>query len=169
MAVASDKQDYVYIMKSDHTLQKIGTITSSNNMVNVNKIGISSVDNFNSQLLDYIKYDNSYSTNVFHVIESEDIFGIVFYILRWRRCTGYLVIQKSNRGVRYLCYLYSKIKHSAQSFGTSCENVDYSVIKEAFIKHKTDYMKMLRKCEAMYKIKNGINNINSNIDKLFGI
>jgi hypothetical protein len=162
--MASNEKNGVFIIKSDKTLQKIGSITSS---VNVKRIGIDSVDEFNLQLLNYIKSDEGGIQKVFHAIESDDIFGVVFYIMRLRACTGYLVIQRSRRGVRYLCYLYNKKKHSGQ--GTDCGDVDYDAIKRAFIEGKVDFMQMLRKCESISRIKNGINRINGNFDSSFGI
>ena len=161
--------DAVYVIKKDTTLQQIGTILDTNSH-SVNKIGVNSVDAFNAELLRYIRSDLGYANNVSHVIEASDIFGLVFYVMRWRRCTGYLVIQCSKRGVRYLCFLYSRIKHHGQSFGTSCEDVNIDDVKKAFIDN-------LPKCEttlASYAsrgvaLKTAIKNLPSNIGTSFGI
>ena len=126
-------------------LVPIGTIDDSNGDIDLQRSGLASVDNFNEKLFDYIKSDNRIDTNVYKIIKSEDIIGIVHHILRWRRCTGYLVIQYSARGIRNLCYLYDKVNHHGQSFGTSAEYVTYDQVKKTFIEsiaelnnHKTD-------------------------------
>ncbi len=49
------------------------------------------------------------------------------------RCTGFLVLQKSNRGNRHLCYMYDRIKHSAISFGTDSSMVDVNNVKSEFV------------------------------------
>ena len=174
---SSNSKNSVFIMTQNRELQEIGSITSSNNnrnnRLNLKKIGIDTVDDFNHKILNYISSDKGHITDVFNVIESGDIFGVIIHILRWRQCTGYLVIQKSSQGVRYLCYLYSKIKHSGGSFATSCESVtnddNFRKIKEGFIESKTKFQNILKMCDSAYKLKNGLNKVNTNFDRLFGI
>ena len=114
---------------------KIGSL--NNDSVDINATGLSSVDSFNKQMLKYISETHDSSKQKFNdnveIIESEDIVGIVFHIIRWRRCTGYIVIQLSDRGVRYLCYLVDAIYHKSEAFGTSYQSVQYSEVKKTFI------------------------------------
>jgi len=95
--------------------------------IDISKVTFSNagmVNEFNSQIIDYIYNDNGIGDNVEKWFRAGDIIGVCYHILRWRRCTAYLVIQFSDRGTRYLCYFSDEIKHHAQSFGTSMENVD---------------------------------------------
>lgn len=114
----------IHILKKDFSPIKIATINRETSKITTVDIGLSSVDNFNSQVCKYIFNDKGYKTEDDEWFQSEDIKGVCFHILRWRRCTAYLVIQFSPRGTRYLCYFSDEIKHSAQSFGTSMEDVD---------------------------------------------
>ena len=126
--------DIVYIKNDDKSLIDIGSIESGSGEISLKNSGYlpSSVLEFNTLMFDIIYKDNGYDTDVNIDIEAEDIKGKIIYIMRYRRCTVYLVIQKSNLGTRLLAYLYSKIKHSAQSFGTGCHQVDKKDILEHF-------------------------------------
>jgi len=125
--------DTVYIMNDNH-LEEIGSIESGSGEISFENEEFlpSSVSKFNTLMFDIIYKDKGYETDVNIDIEAEDIKGKIIYIMRYRRCTVYLVIQKSNLGTRLLAYLYSKIKHSAQSFGTGCHQVDKKDILEHF-------------------------------------
>ena len=90
------------------------------------------IDNFNKQVLDFISNDDGLNCDPRHFVVSTTLSGLIFKILRWRRCTGYLVIQKSDYRTRFLCYLYDEIKHNAQSFGTSYFNITGKEIKTYF-------------------------------------
>ena len=125
--------DTVYIMNDDKSLIDIGSIESVSGRILLKNEGYlpSSVLKFNKLMFDIIHKDEGYDTDVNIDIEAEDIKGKIIYIMRYRRCTVYLVIQTSALGTRLLAYLYSKIKHSAQSFGTGCHQVD----KKDILKH----------------------------------
>jgi len=139
--------DTVFLMKNDGNLMEIGAITDNN--VQVNKIGIKPVDNFNEQILYFIKNDDDVSTDVMHIITSGDIFGIVFHIMRWRRCTGFLVIQHSVKGNRYLCYLYDKVKHWGTSFATTPNLVKIEEVKQEFINAKKILAEHIKQCTVL--------------------
>ena len=126
--------DTVYIMNDDKSLIDIGSIESGSGEISFENEEFlpSSVSKFNKKIFSKICEDKGYKTVVNIDIEAEDIKGKIIYIMRYRRCTVYLVIQKSNLGTRLLAYLYSKIKHSAQSFGTGCHQVDKKDILEHF-------------------------------------
>ena len=114
----------IHILKKDFSPIKIATVNRETSEITTVDIGLSSVDNFNSQVCNYIFNEEGYKTYEENWFQSEDIKGVCFHILRWRRCTAYLVIQFSPRKTKYLCYFSDEINHSTQSFGTSMEDVD---------------------------------------------
>jgi hypothetical protein len=123
----------IYIMKSDGSLQVVSKVgTSEPNNIVINETPISSVNDINRQLTTYIVSDtNTYGNEEPNItIKSDDITILIFRKILYRRCTVYLVSQSSDKGSRILAYLYSKINHSAQSFGTDCFNVKMADIKK---------------------------------------
>ena len=176
----------VYVVKennqtSEGELVKIGNIrhlsTDNKKQVNVEKRGIESVYNFNKEICNFIAENGNESNfggkyvNLFHYIECSDICGLVFSKMMWRRCTGYLVIQTSSKGVRYLCYLYDEINHNGQSFGTGCElaakNVKY--IKEHFRKCIPELNSLVNISQIVNKNSKSILRLDNNLDKDFGL
>ena len=51
-----------------------------------------------------------------------DIQAVMFYVFRWRRCTGFVVLQKSPMGNRLVCYFADPVFHDGASFGTDCKS-----------------------------------------------
>ena len=51
--------------------------------------------------------------------QNEDLTSVVIGMMKWRRCTGYILAQLSSRGVRCVVYLDDTVRHNAMSFGTS--------------------------------------------------
>ena len=130
----------IYIMKKDFTPISIGSVNRENNNITINKSGISSVDNFNNQICNYILKDNGIEENVDEWFTSEDITGVCYHILRWRRLTAYLIIQISDKGIRYLCYFSDEVKHHGQSFGTSMETVDSKQVYDVLEKELKNFL-----------------------------
>jgi hypothetical protein len=177
--------EIVYILDNKGSLEEIGYISDKSPTISFKETPNYKINFFNHQLLNIIKDDNGHNQEVYHIIKSGDILGLVFYVLRWRRCTGYLVIQSSSKGIRYLCYLYNKIKHTAASFGTNCSSVKLDEIKLKFIGQKAYIIQCLRffssqtnqpnqsnrfnKGNRIQKINLAVNNIENNFDELFGI
>ena len=93
----------------------------------------------------------------------------MFAIMRWRRCTAYLLIQKSNNKVKYVAYLYDKVEHSATSFGTSCHASLIQDIKAEFVKHKKRLLAKLHKCTKMIQLTYEVSNIPKLFDDKFGL
>ncbi len=140
----------IYIMV-DSTQKDKGEGCSINNLKEVGKVFfnkeehhgvaslciIKSVEKLNNKVLTGISgrmYDTLKDQHDHHHYSHEDINLHIIYELRWRRCRGFMAIQKSACGTRYLVYLANYMFHSAVSFGTSAEIVDYSQIKECFVK-----------------------------------
>lgn len=142
----------VYIFKDTNDFTCIGKINVES--VTINPIQLDSVNNFNQKILEYISQDDNIKDEVYDFIETNEIIGLVIKILRWRRCTGFIVLQKSNAGTRVICYLYDKIKHGAQSFGTDYIHVELNYVKaeieKAFIKFSKDIVTF----ENILKFKN---------------
>jgi hypothetical protein len=131
----------VLLMTKDGLLQTIGSINTSgyieyvskpdmsnvNHEININKIRINSVNIFNENILKVIADDCTYvNTHVkvpFDIDPVKDISGQIFHIMRYRRCTVYLIHQESSRGERILAYLSDRIMHSGECFGTSVKQV----------------------------------------------
>lgn len=160
----------IHIMKNDFTPIKIGTVNREDNNIIINKCGISSVDNFNNKLCNYILNDNGIGENVDEWFKSEDITAVCYYILRWRRCTAYLVIQMSDKGIRYLCYFSDEVKHHAQSFGTSMETVDSKQVYDVLEKQLKNFLDNNNTLKIFFN-KERLNMLStiSNYKVLFGI
>lgn len=93
------------------------------------------VEKINKKVLDMISGQmRALSEGGYHHYSHEDINVHIILEMRWRRCRGFLAIQKSSRGIRYLVYLADYVFHGAASFGTSAEYVDYDQVKTDFIK-----------------------------------
>jgi hypothetical protein len=117
----------VYVMKKNFDPIEISNISRVTNEISTVDIGISSVDSFNYQISKFILNDGTLvcgDLNLEEWFRADDIIGVCYHILRWRRCTAYFVIQFSEKGFRHLCYFSDEIKHNGQSFGTSVETVD---------------------------------------------
>lgn len=128
--------DYVHIMRKDGTLKVVGEIQRTSKQFKINDSDKlpASVVKFNNRIFSFIANDRGIENNPnLHIVE-DDIHGHLFEIIRYRRCTVYLVIQISSIGSRYLAYIYDKIIHNAQSFGTSA-----SMIKKEDIINKLHF------------------------------
>lgn len=134
------------------TYKTIGEINESNEVTNGNLIlqtGISSVDNLNIQLLNLFKEKHFQDAIYFGTLEkpiilmSEDIKLIIFKIIKWRRCTGFLTVQTSSRGTKFLFYVYDKIMHSAVCFGTSCDIIKLNYVHKSFEKEIAELNKKI--------------------------
>lgn len=114
---------------------KIGEITDDNSKLTLIIPNNSQVNEFNKHILDLVYKDKGYETPSERIVV-DDVTGIIIDVLRWRRCTGYVVLQKSLYGkikYRMLIYLFDKVKHSAVSFGT---NID--IVVKQLLPHDND-------------------------------
>jgi len=157
----------VFIMRSfannSKELIKIGNITETkinnkkNITISINKTSNNSNNSFNLKILDYISKDyvHNYKLNI---INSQDITGMVFHISRFRfnYYTAYLVIQKKNLSLRYLCYIYL----SKNLVSSLYDEIDIVEIKEDF----KYYIEILNNNNRIKELitKLSKNNINSN-------
>jgi hypothetical protein len=126
--------DKVYIMKTNGTLKEIGLINDDKKTCVTSTDVPDSVIGFNKLVLECVANDNNYSNNANTKIKYEDILGSVFHIMRYRRCTVFLIEQESDMGIRYLAYLCDKIKHGATNFGTTIDLVSKDDIMNEFKK-----------------------------------
>ena len=159
-------------MKNDFSQIEIASINKLKNHITMKKnTGLSSIDIFNKQICEHISKDILDESDTW--IQSEDIKGICYGIMRWRRCTSYLVIQISSRGIRHLCYFSDEIKHNATSFGTSMEHVKKQDVLDSMKKNLSIFLKKDTTLKTFdiksytYLVEN-IENI-ENIDMIFGI
>jgi hypothetical protein len=67
-----------------------------------------------------------------YVLKSNDVTLLIFWVMKWRGCTGFLAFQKSNKGRRFLFYASDKIMYPAVSFCTTCDIVNIDQIIESF-------------------------------------
>ena len=133
--------------------------------------GIQSVDDFNKNILNSIKYYENQIlgpklAHLFDVIKVEDITAFIISQLKWRRCSAYLVIQTSHLGYRYLCYFYDHIHHSAECFGTSYQLVKKNDIIKSF-NQRLDEIKKVIDLDRYPELKDPI--FNRDFEKYFGI
>lgn len=135
-ATENNQIDHIHIMRKDGSLKVVGEIERNTKQITIedsDKLP-ASVVKFNKQLLSFIVSDKGIENSPNLHIVADDIQGHLFEIVRYRRCTVYLVIQISTLGVRYLAYIYDKIMHHGQSFGTSA-----SMIKKSDIMDKLNF------------------------------
>jgi hypothetical protein len=57
-----------------------------------------------------------------HTTQIADVTLGLIAVAKWRRCTGFVVLQNSDRGVSVHFFLSDKVMHDAASFGTSCNS-----------------------------------------------
>ena len=124
----------ILLMQKNSELKKIGTITTSETSTNIFIVPtlVRSVNIFNQNILQIISNNpNNPNNNLPIIIPGiEDIEGKIFKILRFRRCTVFLIQQNSINGIRFLAYFSDKIFHSGECFGTSIEYVTKQYILE---------------------------------------
>ena len=167
----------VYILKLSQynfTMIPLGNFKFGRRMSHLNLIidGIDSINKMNKLMLEYIRRDDRHISDVFDILHVDDIINITFYIMRYRRCTIYLSVQISSRGIRFMAYADDSIKHSATSFGTSMQHVKVEDVKQ---KYKENIESVFKKLEAFRFILNTHNTTFSieesitNFESLFGI
>lgn len=128
--------DTVYLLKQNNDRILVGKIVENKIDLKLNT-HITDVNYFNYKMLDFIKKDikeDKFSENsdIIGKIQAGDITGYVVGIMKWRRCRGYLVIQKSNINVRFLAYLADHIFNPAVCFGTSSGFVEKKEVIQEF-------------------------------------
>ena len=160
----------IYLLKGENELLKIASVDNDYNIKLDFISQINDVNNINKNIIKYIILDSSYpNTPVFlknykHVfsinniddcflIQSDDIYSLIIDIWRYRRCTVYVILQKSNVGYRILIYLYDKIMHTSANFGIGID----SIIDSLYLKYNNiwDKIKLLlndRTVNDKYKI-----------------
>ena len=168
----TNEKTNIFIMKPNSSKIKIGEIyftKTGTKSITIENTKNETVNNFNRKIIEFIKEDNNIEDNIPFFVFSDDMVGMIFHIMRWRRCTGYLVIQKSDNGTRYLAYLHDKIKHSSTSFGTTCNLVKFKDIKEGYQKELPKLKEEINKAEKILLLKESINNLSTKFDDNFGI
>jgi hypothetical protein len=120
----------ILLMQKNSELKKIGSITTSETSTNIFIIPtvVRSVNIFNQNILQIIS--NNPNNLPIIIPGIEDIEGKIFKILRFRKCTVYLIEQNSINGIRFLAYFSDKIMHYGECFGTSVEYVTKQYILE---------------------------------------
>lgn len=137
----------------------IGTINPCENTTKLTKyVNIGSVDEYNQQVLNFIlnhckshdtdKYTYENMSNLTK-ITAGDITGTVISMLKWRVCYGYIILQQSERGVRYMTYLVEK-EPSGGGFGTPCHLSNEELkkwIDAIIIDHQKEQSRLLKLIE----------------------
>lgn len=129
----------------ENNLKKVGELTCEGESLSwINSGGtfsgvasphpVESVQRINQKIMTAISKRAFSAVTQDHIhLTHEDISVHIIHEMGWRRCRGYLAIQTSARGTRYLLYLVDHVYHSAMSFGTSVEIVGYDQVKKAFV------------------------------------
>lgn len=161
----NDKIPKFYIIKKNHKRLHIMDILNNEKIprcvVEMNKFLVS----------DFIKiYDYQYileqNTLIYY---SHDIKCYLFDILKWRSCTAYLLVQTSNRGIRYLAYLDSTVYHHGGGCGNTsinASNITDPEIKKSFLNEK-NINKISKVIDTGYV--SILKNIKNNYDQYFGL
>ena len=102
------------------TLKDVATINDTKIEIQLSykELGLSTIY---SDIVSYISNDKIYGNSTLDVTFSiDDKTATLFDVLRYRRCTVYLVCMQYENKVRQLAFFYDKIMHSRESFGTTC-------------------------------------------------
>ena len=83
---------------------------------------------FNTQVSNYIKQQhNNLNEDIKKTIIVDNIKGIIFHKLMFRRCNCYFVLQKNNNKSRFLCYLEKYINRNCVTNNKAIENIKDSL------------------------------------------
>jgi hypothetical protein len=171
----------VFVIKKDGNYQQIGHIKQQKNVSNtrinssnVINTPIQEVNNFNRYILDYIKKDiihppgfNLSSMQTFNVFFIHDILGIVFKKIPQRKGNIYFVLQKSSKGIRFLCYIVPFENHSSIAFGSQL-NYSLQDAKRNIGEELPVFLDKLGKFASIYPFFQN-NSAKFNVNRNFGI
>lgn len=190
----------ITLMKQDGSYLPIGTVSSeriptrshtsqiyTDVTTTVNQSVLLSVDEFNAKIVDFIADDtrSPYTSKKYglhpsfpHYINPtdryNDIDGIVIaktQASHFCPAVTYFVIQKSDRGVRYLAFLYYNEKDKTLLTDMDCFKERQENALE-FYKDPINTIPLIKKIEEYQKIvtfKDPLHNSKDKIEKLFGI
>lgn len=166
---------------NNKTKIEIGSIDDENHKIIINKTSLESVNNFNKEFLEFIREVDNYGglnteTNAndfknYFIDTKLDLRGIVINIIPTRKYTLFHVIQKSDIGIRYLCYIFTKANHSSDTLGHfNPDSINFDK------KHKDDYIKSVKNFEkyllnlnTIHTLYDIVPNIETNFDEWFGV
>ena len=181
MRMSIEKPVELFLLKNDGIKLKIGDVNKTSFEQKVsNPIKIDSVNKFNEEVMDFIKFwdmsNNNYKqrkefylNKIITHRKTDELYGILIDIVFARRCTLFFIIQKSERGIRYLCYIYDNVNHSAGSFGKGIDDITLDMVKPIFKDSVKNYMEQLSKINEISTFLDIVPNIESNIDDLIGV
>lgn len=161
--------------KTDNGLVKIADVFENNN-IEIKNQDVNNVNIQNKKLCDIIVKNNSLLVDdeirkkiLFKPIITSDILSIIVDIIFWRRATAFLVIQKSDIGIRYLCYITNKITHYGQSFGIDINYVINNSIRDIKNRFISSISEAIEHINEYPNIAQDLLNMNNTINTNFGL
>ena len=161
--------------KTDNGLIKVADVFENNN-IKIKSQDVNNVNIQNKKLCDIIVKNNSCSLSneekeeiLFKPIITGDILSIIVDIIFWRRATAFLVIQKSDIGIRYLCYITNKITHYGESFGIDINYVVNNSIKDIKNRFIFSISEAIEYINEYSNIAQDLLNMNNTINTNFGL
>jgi len=125
----------IYLVKNDGSQLKIGTIDNNNGKLIIslqdNENYIEEIQEYNSLILQNIYQSRIKNLEEF-IINCYDIESLLIGKGKWRKCTAYFIIQKSDNGLRFITYLDDTIMHNGECFGTGIESITNDLLKKMF-------------------------------------
>tara|TARA_B100001248_G_scaffold229688_1_gene189213 strand:- start:158 stop:622 length:465 start_codon:yes stop_codon:yes gene_type:complete len=125
----------ISIFKNNGSLQKLCNINEDSSKIeDFSNTNINSVNFINMKIAIFIKdsYMNDNDVNV--NFRNEDISTTCYHIKPYRRFKLFFFIQKSDLGIRHLCYIAKKIVHN----GFACDIPDKDSIIDSMIVNYID-------------------------------
>lgn len=157
----------IYLVKNDGSKLNIGTIENINGKL---EIKIENYENYIEEIQEYNRLilQNIYQSRINNldefIINCYDIESLLIGKGKWRRCTAYFIIQKSDNGLRFTTYLDDTIMHNGESFGTGIESITNDLLKKMFKEYLQEFIDN-NEHELVEIVKINIKNFNN----LYGI
>lgn len=160
-----------YVMSNKWSPIKIASVDDRKN-ISLEKTDNNLVNKLNKEIVTYLVDENNQNigrTINFKIFQSGDIKSYYYKKLAWRRCTGFLFLQVSEKGIRHLCYFSDEIVHQAQCFGTSMENVSKEQVLDYIKEELTSDDNTMNVLKHVFNLSYNTDSLTEQLNNNFGI